>query len=656
MRNCPSCSCACADNSRFCPWCAAPLDTTSAETEVLASPGSPGLSSSSSVDEGRFVPGTILAGRYRIAGLLGRGGMGEVYRATDLTLGQAVALKFLPEATARDERMLARFYNEVRIARQVAHPNVCRVYDIGQVEGLHYISMEYVDGEDLGSLLRRIGRLPVDKALETARKLCAGLAAAHEKGVLHRDLKPANVMLGDFGEVYVLDWGLAKVVGTPEPRLPSGPPAIASGSDPGAKTVHGATMGTPGYMAPEQVRGETVDARADVYALGAILFELLALEPLHPHGSAEAAKESTLAGIDARPSRRAPERDLPPELDEICARATERDADARTRSVREVVDAVERYLDGDRDLLRRRALAREHVMSAGKYTDRALAGGKEATQARSLALREIGRAVALDPTDSQAVTTLMRLMTETPAEMPPEARAAMQAETRGGIRAAARTASVAYLLWFAHLPLMLWMGIRSWPAYLVASAAWLVAAATAYASSRKPPRDGSRPFGMTLAGVVAVATSATLCGPYVIIPTIAAIGSMLMHMSPYPRGRIMVMALNCLAIAAPAALQALGVLPASYVFAHDSIVIMPLMLGFPPVPTQVFLLVNSLALIVAASVMLARVRNVLTGIEERMYVHTWQLRQLVPEQARPASARLIEESVAQLPDPGPLSE
>src|SRR5437764_12428400 len=119
------------------------------------------LTSSSSADEGRFSPGALLGGRYRVAGLLGRGGMGEVYRATDLTLGQAVALKFLPEATGNDERALARFYNEVRVARQVTHPNVCRVYDVGQVQELHYISMEFVDGEVLDSLLRRIGRLPV---------------------------------------------------------------------------------------------------------------------------------------------------------------------------------------------------------------------------------------------------------------------------------------------------------------------------------------------------------------------------------------------------------------------------------------------------------------------------------------------------------------
>ena len=195
----------------------------------------------------------VLAGRYRIAGLLGRGGMGEVYRATDLALGQAVALKFLPETTATDDRALARFYNEVRVARQVTHPNVCRVYDVGVAEGLHYISMEFVDGEDLGSLLRRIGRLPVDKAVETARKLCAGLAAAHEKGVLHRDLKPANVMIDGRGQVIIMDFGLAGL----------------------AEQLQGdVRSGTPAYMSPEQLAGTEVTVRSDIYSLGLLLYEI----------------------------------------------------------------------------------------------------------------------------------------------------------------------------------------------------------------------------------------------------------------------------------------------------------------------------------------------------------------------------------------------
>ena len=207
-----------------------------------------------SLAEGRFMPGALLAGRYRIVALLGRGGMGEVYRAHDLTLGQEVALKFLPEAAARNPAALARFYNEVRIARQVSHANVCRVYDLGEVDGQPYLSMEYVDGEDLGSLLRRIGRLPSDKAVEIARQLCAGLAAAHAKGVLHRDLKPANIMLNGRGQVVVTDFGLA---------------ALAD-EIPGDEIRNG----TPAYMAPEQLAGREVTVQSDIYSLGLVLYEI----------------------------------------------------------------------------------------------------------------------------------------------------------------------------------------------------------------------------------------------------------------------------------------------------------------------------------------------------------------------------------------------
>src|SRR6516162_629289 len=210
--------------------------------------------SSSAPDEGRFPAGTILGERYRILGLLGKGGMGEVYRAHDLKLEQQVALKFLPPAMARNSRLLERFRGEVRIARQISHRNVCRVYDLGEIDGAPFISMEYVDGEDLGSLLRRIGRLPGDKALEFARRLCAGLAAAHEKGVLHRDLKPANIMIDGRGQVLIMDFGLAAV----------------------AEAVKGGDIrsGTPAYMAPEQKEGREVTVRSDLYSLGLVLAEM----------------------------------------------------------------------------------------------------------------------------------------------------------------------------------------------------------------------------------------------------------------------------------------------------------------------------------------------------------------------------------------------
>jgi serine/threonine-protein kinase len=193
----------------------------------------------------------LVAGRYRVISLLGRGGMGEVYRADDLSLGQCVALKFLPEAVS-DEQTLERFRNEVRIARRISHPNVCRVYDIGQSDNQIFLSMEYIDGEDLSCLLRRIGRLPQDKAVEIARKICAGLAAAHDKGVLHRDLKPSNIMLDGRGEILVMDFGLAGL----------------------AHQIEDVRSGTPAYMAPEQLSGKEVTERSDIYALGLVLYEL----------------------------------------------------------------------------------------------------------------------------------------------------------------------------------------------------------------------------------------------------------------------------------------------------------------------------------------------------------------------------------------------
>src|SRR5262245_50088003 len=142
----------------------------------------------------RFVPGELLAGRYRVVAPLGKGGMGEVYRADDLTLGQPVALKFLPPHLAADPGRLARFRQEVALARKVSHPNVCRVYDIAEHAGQSFLTMEFVDGENLASVLQRLDRPTEEKAAEMARQLCAALAAVHDQGMLHRDLKPANVM------------------------------------------------------------------------------------------------------------------------------------------------------------------------------------------------------------------------------------------------------------------------------------------------------------------------------------------------------------------------------------------------------------------------------------------------------------------------------
>ena len=257
----------------------------------------------------RFTPGAIVGGRYRLVALLGRGGMGEVYRADDLTLDQPVALKFLPPGVAVDPARLAQFHNELRVARQVSHKNVCRLYDLGEADGRRFITMEYVDGEDLASLLRRIGRLPQDKAIEIARQLCAGLAAAHERGVLHRDLKPANVMLDGEGNVRIADFGLA----------------IADSSSDAV-----ALAGTPQYMAPEQLAGQRASVKSDLYALGLVLFEIFTGRRAYDAKTLHDLKALHQSGTITTPSSVV--RDLDPDIERVIMRCLERDPAHRPAS------------------------------------------------------------------------------------------------------------------------------------------------------------------------------------------------------------------------------------------------------------------------------------------------------------------------------------
>jgi len=229
--------------------------------------------------------------------------MGEVYRAYDNKLDQAVALKFLPAAMSQDGAALARFHNEVRIARQVSHPNVCRVYDIGEWQGMPFLSMEYVDGEDLASLLRRIGRLPSDKAVEIARRLCAALSAAHEKGVLHRDFKPGNIMIDGRGQVLITDFGLAALA------------AQVTGPE--------ARYGTPAYMAPEQLAGKQVSVRSDIYALGLVLYEMFTGRRAFEAQSREELQRLEETAAPPGPSTLV--RDLDPAVERVILRCLEPD-------------------------------------------------------------------------------------------------------------------------------------------------------------------------------------------------------------------------------------------------------------------------------------------------------------------------------------------
>ena len=235
--------------------------------------------------------------------------MGEVYLADDLKLGQQVALKFLPQSVESDPERLAALQREVRVARQVSHPNVCRIYDLADADGVHFITMEYIDGEDLASVLRRIGRLPEERATAMARQLIAGVAAAHARGVIHRDLKPANVMIDADGRVRVTDFGLAIAEG----------PSVREWA------------GTPAYMAPEQLAGAPASARTEVFAVGLILYELYTGHRASEGNTLDELREHHLSRSVPPPARVV--EGLNPAIDRTVMRCLDPDPDVRPASV-----------------------------------------------------------------------------------------------------------------------------------------------------------------------------------------------------------------------------------------------------------------------------------------------------------------------------------
>ncbi|HET8668744.1 MAG TPA: protein kinase, partial [Terriglobales bacterium] len=259
----------------------------------------------------------MVANRYEILALLGEGGMGAVYKAHDRELGHAVALKTVRAEFARNTEMLQRFKQEVILAREITHPNVVRIYDISEDAGMKFITMEFIDGEDLHSLLEQRGKFSPQDAVEVMRQVCSALEAAHKKGVIHRDLKPQNIMRDQQGRVVVMDFGLAR------------------GLDADGMTQTGALVGTMAYMSPEQALGEKLDLRSDLFAAGLIFFELLT-------GNVPYRAESALASLLKRsqaPAARASDVDatVPVTLSNVVSKCLERDRVQRYQSAAEIV-------------------------------------------------------------------------------------------------------------------------------------------------------------------------------------------------------------------------------------------------------------------------------------------------------------------------------
>jgi serine/threonine-protein kinase len=268
--------------------------------------------------------GAVLGNRYEIKALLGQGGMGLVYRAFDRQLGETVALKTLrPELVASDRTTLERFKQEIRLARRITHRNVVRTHDLGEVDGLFFITMEYVAGTNLKELIRQRGKVPVPITLTIGRQLCRALEVAHEQNVIHRDIKPHNIAVEPSGFIKVMDFGIARLMERSGEGL----------------TQAGTAIGTPEYMAPEQLMGDPVDARADLYAAGAVLFECVTGRIVFQAPSLTALIAKHLEDTPEDPRRLNP--GVPEPLAAAVLKALAKKPDDRWRTASELADALD---------------------------------------------------------------------------------------------------------------------------------------------------------------------------------------------------------------------------------------------------------------------------------------------------------------------------
>jgi eukaryotic-like serine/threonine-protein kinase len=579
-------------------------------------------------------------GRYRFGEVLGEGGMGEVLLAHDEHIGRDVAVKRIRAAEPSAEE-LTRFVREARVQGRLEHPAVVPVHDLAvDGDGRPFFVMKRLTGTTMLELLARLrdGREPDPAAvrrrlLRAFADVCLAIEFAHSCGVIHRDLKPANIMLGDFGEVYVLDWGVARAAGDLADLggQPSGVTGPASGRltsglglDTGDTQV-GTVLGTPAYMAPEQLAGERAGPAADVYALGCILFEITTGGALHGPGRSVG---EALTQPAARASARRP--DVPPELDAICEKATRTDAAARFASARAVGDAVQAFLDGDRDLAARAALAAEQVAKAKA----ALAQGEDEAS-RRVAIQAAGRALALDPTASEAAELVSHLMLRPPREVPAEVEREVDRIDTETARHQARLGAVSLLGYLGFVPVLIWTGVRD-PVFVVAFAGLAAASALhVFLLSRRTDIRRGGIYANACLNAVLIALISRMVGPFIIAPTLAT--TTLMAYAAHPKfGRIAVVAgILGAAIAVPWALELAGVLAPTYRFtAAGELVLGSSVVRFSSAPVQVafaMLLVALLAIVGLLSRVLARRQREATRALE---LHAWHLRQIVPSLSR----------------------
>jgi serine/threonine protein kinase len=590
--------------------------------------------------------GSAAKQRYGQRGVLGTGGMGEVALVFDRQIGRDVALKQLRPEARRDDVARARFAREARIQGQLEHPAVVPVYDLGGADdGSLYFTMKRVRGTSLGDILSALAsgdaavakRFTRRRILTAFAQICLTAHYAHERGVVHRDIKPDNIMLGDYGEVYLLDWGLARIEAAPQDDPTD--PAMAAGisAADGGRTRAGQVLGTLGYMAPEQARGEhaTLDARADVYALGAILFEILTGQALYERDRAELMMARAIAGeTDARPSVRAPGAEVAPELEALCVAATRADHEQRLPSARALHEALEAYLDGDRNLVERRAAAARHAAAAAGAAAVAMSHdtpARDETTRRAAALNEVGKALALDPSHADALRTLVRLLTNPPRQIPAAVEDAQQETWRQHIRRGALLGALIYAYISANGIFTWALGVHDARVFWIAHALWACALAAGIVTFARPTYTNL--FCMFLFGTAASTWATTVYGPHLLVPLLLVVHAVLYAQVRHWRLRIAVIVIACVGWTVSIFGELWGLFPDTVRFVDGGMIIRSPAIDFPEILTTIYFYSAVLGVIVLPAVVVGFLRSSYHRADLQTRLQTWQLHQLVPEGA-----------------------
>jgi eukaryotic-like serine/threonine-protein kinase len=588
-------------------------------------------------------PSSPTSTRYVEDRVIGKGGMGTVTLVRDENVGRMVALKQLNSDRRADAASLARFSREARLQGQLEHPAIVPVYDVGVLpDGSPFFTMKRVRGQSLAEILRaqRSGeptKFSRRKLLTALSQLASAVHYAHERGVVHRDIKPSNIMLGSYGEVYLLDWGVAKLAGEAPGDEDDGG-RIDSPDD--VHTSLGGVIGTVSTMAPEQAIGAAVDAQTDVYALGAVLFEVLTLESLHPVGAFEDVVAAIAKGVEARPSVRRPDVEVPPELEELCVSATQLFPGDRLPSALALSEALDAYLDGDRDQELRLQSARKHAEEARARAADALGDGEgggsqpgagaDSSGARTGALREVGRALALDPGNQDALATLVRLLTTPPRTTPPEVAREQEVEAMFHVKRGGLGAAVVYGYITLNALVTWYLGVHDLQIFVTAHALWLIAFGFGVITFFRPSYltlIASALFGMT----TCVYTTAVYSPLLPLVPALLVAHATLFGFVRPPGLRRLVLSFATVAWAVAVYGAALGILPETVRFVGGDIVVHSpvISLDAHKIPTYVF--ASVLAMILAPGVFVGRLRSAFERTDAEMRLLAWQLRQLVAD-------------------------